>query len=816
MATIQDPDLKRSASHRHMIAQLTGPFQAGAVDTPVPINENGQIDIGWTTREPLLLAAPKVALGTQQFVLETTLPEGKAVRLQFAPYTEAGAFLPLYRPPVEATTQTAAPFTLSLHLRMEGDEAFIDPAEHLEVRLLEGLMGRMIYLLGAEKQRLRRQGREIMAMRRLPLARDNALDRLGAELGVPRFNETIHFLPPEEIELPATFGEFRFGDRRFGPGSWGRIVTRPGREADADYRRRLAIYRPFLIPNWRQVVRWLNGPGEAPELPRFPPEPNRGWLSELGLTHRFRITEADNDFAFAIHLIAAGDEAYRDNFLEHIRRCHLIWPSSNSTANDIHAARYWPEAKQAQIEALRHRLSQAFEFDSEAAIAPMLAVALDRVARCRRSLDVTTRWPILRAQDSRSGSRYELGLGVDVPLMAPAELDRMAELLRESNFSLPEAADPEEDPNPQETEGLLRSMTPLPASEDPEGHWLLEACGLRTVHRVQTSSSDYLYLSHLPIFGMAITGPSRVDLGEQTTLEFRYYPPGDTEGSVLLQKGLKAAEREWVRRGGETWTVLPWHEALEYWERVIPPPENVARVFRAAGLTVIPSLGITLERVLEGLRNLPGAERKLVTLRLPRNLTRQILSGEFMGIAGLRGLATIFSNHGLTSVLPLVSDRNEVLLVVSIARLTEADPSPAERRALNFRWYVVPIGTRGTGGGRIAISENPTTFTPKKPGLSALIAVGYARLGLTDPYEFRVELPDTARLNLLQYEFLMNVLQQVHPIGIGVNTFNLRQHHVDLDDDGTPEPLQPMISRTYRQFRRRRYRGETYSTLNTD
>jgi len=54
----------------------------------------------------------------------------------------------------------------------------------------------------------------------------------------------------------------------------------------------------------------------------------------------------------------------------------------------------------------------------------------------------------------------------------------------------------------------------------------------------------------------------------------------------------------------------------------------------------------------------------------------------------------------------------------------------------------------------------------------------------------------------------MNLLNQAHPIGVEVNTFSIRQRHVDLDGDGVAEPLPPAIARTFRQFRRRRHRGE--------
>jgi hypothetical protein len=46
-----------------------------------------------------------------------------------------------------------------------------------------------------------------------------------------------------------------------------------------------------------------------------------------------------------------------------------------------------------------------------------------------------------------------------------------------------------------------------------------------------------------------------------------------------------------------------------------------------------------------------------------------------------------------------------------------------------------------------------------------------------------------------------------------VNTYAIRQDHVDLDGDGNGEPLTPTISKTYRAFRRRRHRGEVAMTL---
>lgn len=790
----QDPDIRRSASHRHMITHLTGPFKAGAVDTPIPISERGQVEISLVTREPLLLAAPAAPLNTKGLQLDVVLPSGGETSLWFMPYTEAGAFLPVYRPPVNRDTQTAAPFGVTLRLMEVAADGTKSPlpateiANHIEIRLLEGLMGRMIYLLGSEKQRLRRQSRELAAMRLLSCARDNALDRIGADLGVPRFAGTIAFQPPEEFELPAVFGEFNFGERRFGRGSHGEIVTGTRREPDEEYRRRLAIYRPLRISNRQQVVEWLNGPGESTEL-------NRGLLGELGFGHRFQVIERDNEFAVAIHLMSAGSEDYRDNFFRYIRAVHLIWPSRNATAESMHDSRYLPEEERNRIAVLRNRLRRFFSFEADAAIAPMLAVALDRVGSCRRALGILTQWPVLRTQDSNGGSRYELGLGADVSLPPATELNRMAERLRSPSRS-PAKDDPE-------VEGLLQSMKPQSAEEDPEGKWLLEPCGLSTVHRHRDTR---LYISHLPNFGMTITGPSSVELSAQATLELHYRAPGDEPGNVVLMTGLEAAAAEWARSGGHPWTRLRDSEARDRWEHAITPPTEAAKAFKAAGLPAIETptgLAGTLTRL-----SVASAEPTVATLRLAEFHAGRLLSGHPEGKKELRQLVSMLRSHGISSALPLVTGPADVALVVGTIGLPEAGANLSQQRATSFRWYALPIGPRGTGGGQISEARTRATFSPRAPGLSALVAVGYARHGLTDPFEFGVELPEDATLDLLQYEFLMNVLQHIHPLSIGVNTFSIRQRHVDLDEDGEPEPLQPTVSRTYRQFRRRRHRGE--------
>jgi hypothetical protein len=50
----------------------------------------------------------------------------------------------------------------------------------------------------------------------------------------------------------------------------------------------------------------------------------------------------------------------------------------------------------------------------------------------------------------------------------------------------------------------------------------------------------------------------------------------------------------------------------------------------------------------------------------------------------------------------------------------------------------------------------------------------------------------------------MNLLDFLHPVGIEINTFDIRRSHVDMDGDGQPEFLTSRASRTYHRDRHRR------------
>jgi hypothetical protein len=649
--------------------------------------------------------------------------------------------------------------------------------ELLQAGLIEGLMGRMVFVLGAEKPRIRRQAREIAAMRQLRYAKRNALDRHGADVSVPRFMEDI------------AFRQTSGADEAFD----GEIISTARAEPDDEYRRRLRPYRGFRIPNRRGIAELLNGDGDG-NADGGEATPNAGLLGEMGLAERFRILETDNDFGVAIHLIAIADPAMRTNFLSFLKRVQLIYPVSNAANNRLHAARFLPRFRTAQVQSLRERLASAFAFaDDGIGLAPMLAEKLDVVGRALAALRIADAPKITRGQDDNGGSRYELGLGADISAFTPEQLRRLADAVA----AFHERATPFED---REIDALIRTMRPSPPEEDADGNWFFHPAGMRTVHRL---NSELVYLSHFPTMGMAITGASAADAQASVPLEVRYHAEGDPGANAALLRAIDAAAQRWSQAGGAAWRTVDAADAPAVWSRATPPDAaTTALVLRAAGLPVVDPAWVR-----EPLAALPAELYQM--LILDGDFSSAIINNQGDAVADLSRLVAIFRDAGVSSLLPLIAD-GRVVLVAAVIGLPQAGINLSQRRASGFRWYVVPIQTQQ----RNPIFEfkpigSRTTFSAETTGVYALVSLGYVRIGDTDPYEYRVELPDGAVLALKQYEFLMNVLERAYPVGVQINTFALRHDHVDLNDDGAAEPLTPAASRTYRPFVRKRNRGDT-------
>jgi hypothetical protein len=1153
VATTIDIDRVRAASHRNMIEHLTGPYQAGAAESELAISGIGEIVVDWQTRAPLLLVAPAQPLDEKRLRL-TARPSGATadVVLEFAPYTEAGAFLPLHAPALNPANPSVAPFTITLKKLEQIDPELLvsDPANAtvtvatsgiatlLQAQLVEGVLGRVLYLLGAEEQRLRRQGREIAAMRVLGQARDDALDRLGAELGVPRFAD------------------------RYKKGS---ALFQAERERDADYRRRLGMYTPLLLRSRKTILQLLNGPGAAAS-------PNAGPIGELAPANpslgrsayqgRFELVEEDNDLAVGIHLIAAGDPAYRANFFKFIRAVHLIWPKDNAAANDVHGARFLPKIprpsgapgypKETREDGIRRELRKVLTFSSfatgtEPAIAPMLALALIRAGRVIKALGGPSPWEMYRAQLDDGGSRYELGLGADMRRFSAAELNAMA-----SKHAQLVAADPEfkqvADPDPYdpgakgELQGLLKEMSPISSASDPDGRWLLEPCGIRTVHRIPKPSAapwSLVYVSHFPTYGLTVSleppaqsvaiggwsqfasgnfkersntnifgfegeaGAGRVlvfddggqineypretlwgigwshalggkfsqdnlqqiflysrskgearfyrfgddaapssalapkrtglpktwtqivggrfgfeelgtgifafdaesgqgtfystdgsgslnqvadhpglrktwsevipvtnaagksdlffydaetgdgalylvdeeggitlsggrlfrglkkgcthvvagyfaedptgmaaagaanyvgeaeiyvlprqsilfydaesgeaevrdqdmalinaigDLGKDWTsitagrfpheveiagllpadglilynrlsgtieahqgdgaggfallrrhvnqpkslahqVAARYHAPGDPGGNVVLEEGLKAAGTEWTAAGHQPWTVLSRSKAEDAWHHAVQvgPGDPGAEVLDAAGLPRIGDPQAVAQR-LDGIPQELVAAFELDQAEADQVLNANTATKVATAAALLRTLADLLDSQWITSALPIITDQDKLVIVAGMTPLPLSGSNLFQEPSARFRWYLVPIEGQA---GEIRPTGSRTELSLAEPGLSAVIAIGTARSGLTDPYEYRVELPEGKFLSMGQYEYLMNLLEHTVPAGAQVNTYSIRRGHVDVAEDGSAAPLDPEISRTYRAFRRLHHRGES-------
>lgn len=181
------------------------------------------------------------------------------VVVRFAPYTEAGASVLAYRPgPLSMVGELATEFTVTMS------------TAGFDLYVVEGDLGRLLYVATAEKMRLRRQATEICAMRRLGAASGNALDRIGADLAAPRFDTKLVW--DATLGLP---------------------TIAPAPETDAAYRARLAIYRPVLRASRRAVDLMANGPGAATA-------PNAGLPEAVGMTARVNIEEPDTELAIAI------------------------------------------------------------------------------------------------------------------------------------------------------------------------------------------------------------------------------------------------------------------------------------------------------------------------------------------------------------------------------------------------------------------------------------------------------------------------------------------------------------------------------------
>jgi hypothetical protein len=739
----------------------------------------GHLVVNWTVRRPLVLAFLRQPLNTDAISLTVTLDrDGASVglpSLRFAGYSEAGAALPLYSPDMAAgaTTIPGLAFTIGAERQPEtGGAVAMPPAEWNKLigfKVIEGNVGKLLFVMLQEKARLRRQAREVCAMRFLGRARRDALDRIGASLGVMRFQDDLAYDASKNEVISATLKD---------------ASGKPALESDVEYARRLALYEPFLLTSRSRLLEILNGPGD-------PGDPNSGLISGLGLTERFSASEQEDPFALAFRIVGLGGPGPRNNFLEYLANEILIWLPDTAVANTAHNARYLPKSERDRIANLRQRLRDAYDFPANAACAPRLADALDRLGRVLKALGFNKKLTIARAQDAVAGSRYELGLGLDLLALAAADLDDLVARVLDTHRA------PTADAEAELLIASARTAPPVAAAKDPDGAWLLNTCGIATIHRL---SANTLYLSHLPVRGLVIDGPVQAALGASTEFSAHFYPVEDPAINAALDAGIATAAAAWTAAGEPAWKQLTPVEQAAAWTAAHSQTANAAplEVFAAAGLPAITNPAA----VVAELQKLPAD--MVATLMLDAALSSTIIAGTPAAIGALEMLVSSLRAAGISSALPFVTTANQVVVVVSVLGIPQVGVNLGNRRTSGFRWYVVPLGGQASAKALGGVTQLQASQT----GAVALVCLGYVRQpGLADPYEVKIGLPASTLLSLKEYEFLMNTLELIYPIGVGIDTYAIRQEHVDLNGDGKAEPLKPSVFRTYRSFRKRRLRG---------
>jgi hypothetical protein len=453
-----------AASLAAAAGELIAPLAPAATPEPLPwvaAAQPARVEVDTTARYPLLLVTLLADLELDAVVVSPTLLSGGAAAAQpaarFAPWTQAGSAVVAAVPPVD-DAGTAAPFRLectATRITPDGAETPLVAAtlrETVRVDLVQGLLGRLLAVILAEKPRLRRQARELRAMRTLAVAAGNALDRTGSDLRCPRFADELVWDPARRT--PST-----------------RPLSPPGAlEDDVSYRARLQVLRGLRLPSPPWIDSVVNGPGP-------PEQPGTGWMAAVGLMDRIAIDESANALLLAFRLIAPGSPHGREQLLDAIRRIHLVWPAGSAAGDAAHLGRMVPPSVRHRTDATRVALA-SWSAPSDEPVAPSLAAALQVLdERCQRL--GARPWPALLAgQRDAGGSRFELGLGGRLAAPDPARLDAAVAAA---------GGDP--------------GLAPRPRDIDPAGAWLLTACGLRTVEQ---DSDHSVFISTVPMGPLVI------------------------------------------------------------------------------------------------------------------------------------------------------------------------------------------------------------------------------------------------------------------------------------------------------------------------
>lgn len=739
------------------LAALPPVYAAGARVRDLPLKD-GRISVPEDVREPLLLLRLLRPLADQAVVVRCG-PVGAAEvsPVVFAPFSGLGTLLPVLVPAAGAEVSAAVHLVPAPHCHQQvpdesvrGPELARDPAAELvEAVLLEGVLARLTYLATSEKQRMIRQVREIAACRHADLAFSGALDSLGRDLGVYR-------LPDED---------------------------------DARYRDRLMIFTSWRSATPDRLAGVLNGSGPDGAA-------NAGLPARFGITGRFRLVEEQNPLALATRLVDVGPRgaAMRARVHELLRTVYLL---------DLErpVPELLPPEQRRRLEEVRQVLTTEVTRSAGPPpvrhLAPSLAVSLARLVRLVRALSDTGPVTLLRTHVEEPDPLHELGLGATLGQFGQQRLTAMGAAVEGLARGTSEMS------------ALAGTLVPRPFSEDPAGRWLAEPCGLRTVHAL---TGDRLFVSSLPMLGLTVEGPAGLSVTGKAVFEARH-------GKDASSGGLHVLAGEAARRAGARFPQSGFG----------PAPTAVRgaaleTALRAVADSPAAPLPPTLTPLVEG-DLLAAAGAAFAGQVLDVVVVDQIVAYPFT-LAELTALgsgdvlrravaarAQVLLDSGFYSVHGVFDPAGQrVLLLAAVSLLPGRPPKQGEAPPAEFQWLTtevprppadpdaegLPLSLLNSSGGRVeAVGQ--------REGLALLVCLGHARRGLADPYEVRVEMPGDDRLDRDQYSYVMNILETLCPLGIEINTTELRRSHVDFgaDEGDEPFPVQD-ASRTYRRYRRRR------------
>jgi hypothetical protein len=217
---------------------------------------------------------------------------------------------------------------------------------------------------------------------------------------------------------------------------------------------------------------------------------------------------------------------------------------------------------------------------------------------------------------------------------------------------------------------------------------------------------------------------------------------------------------------------------------------EVSATLAAAGLPVVESV-TDFNRLLSAV-----AARDYAVFGLGPDRTAALRSGDATALETV--LATAAS-AGASSAVAAITAAGDAALVLAVVGLPLGGSNLAAQHTVFHRWEVralagTPVDLDSRRGPEVQVRW------PGK-GISVVSCVVHVRSGGNDPYEWRPSLPSGALLSLPEYEYLMNAVALLTPIGVRANTWTVRQHHVDVDGSGAARPLPPSVARVYRQFR---------------